>query len=86
MDELELEKAHRHSINNESEIEKSSVCGCFYCKKIFTPSIIQEWLNDDKDDTALCPYCQIDAVIGSSSGYEITSTFLQELHDKYFNK
>lgn len=30
--------AHRHSSNHRSELEKSSVCGCFYCSAIFLPA------------------------------------------------
>lgn len=86
MNESELEEAHKHSINNKSEIEKSNTCGCFYCKEIFAQSEIKNWINDSKEPTAKCPYCQIDSVIGDASGIKIDSLFLQEMHDTFFSE
>ncbi len=31
--------------------------------------------------TAFCPFCRIDTVIGSSSGYPITRVFLKLMND-----
>ena len=31
--------------------------------------------------TATCPFCEVDSVIGSASGYALTSDFLRSLHD-----
>ena len=84
MTELELEKAYKHSINNKTEIEKSDTCGCFHCKEIFAPSEIKEWIQDSKDQTAQCPYCMVDAVIGNASEITISLQFLKEMHKKYF--
>jgi hypothetical protein len=37
------------------------------------------------DETALCPKCNIDAVIGSASGYPVTDKgFLQTMYGFYF--
>jgi hypothetical protein len=35
--------------------------------------------------TALCPKCGIDAVIGSASGYPISREFLAEMHRHWFD-
>jgi hypothetical protein len=43
---------------------------------------IEEWI-DPNDDTALCPYCDIDSVIGDASGYEITEEFLRKMNDHW---
>jgi hypothetical protein len=37
-----LRLAHKRSIHHRAEIEASVVCGCFYCKKTFAPSDIQD--------------------------------------------
>jgi hypothetical protein len=74
--------AHKHSSNHRAELEKSSVCGCFYCLSIFPPSDITEWTDDGQ--TALCPSCPVDSVIGSASGYPITREFLQGMHSYWF--
>ena len=74
--------AHKHCIRHRAELEGSSTCGCFYCFEIFPPTQITEWV--DADQTALCPKCGIDAVIGSASGYPITSNFLHRMHEHWF--
>jgi DNA-directed RNA polymerase subunit RPC12/RpoP len=75
-------KAHRFSSRHREELEKDTLCGCFHCTKIFRPAEITEWIDDD--DTALCPYCGIDSVIGESSGLPITEHFLKEMHRAWF--
>ena len=78
-----LEQAHTYSNNHKPELEKDTICGCFYCEKIFSPAEITEWLIDDnpcdKRGTAVCPHCGIDSVIGESSGYPITKSFLHDM-------
>jgi hypothetical protein len=74
--------AHHWSSWNRSTLKKSDLCGCFYCLEVFSPSEIQEWTDDG--DTALCPKCGIDSVIGSVSGYSIQREFLSKMHDHWF--
>lgn len=81
-DEDRLEAAHKHSIFNRAELQESTLCGCFYCFATFAPSEISEWIDDGQ--TALCPKCPVDAVIGSASNFPITPEFLRRMHDKYF--
>jgi hypothetical protein len=75
-------KAHKHSIRHRSEPESSSVCGCFYCFAMFSPDDITEWIDDGQ--TAECPKCAIDSVIGSASGFPITTEFLHRMHDHWY--
>ena len=77
-------KAHTHSINHRKNIELDSTCGCFFCLEIFHPKEIVEWIQDRLDETALCPYCDIDSVIGESSGYPITKEFLTAMRKHWF--
>ncbi|MBQ8858695.1 MAG: cytoplasmic protein [Clostridia bacterium] len=76
-------KAHDFCINNRGALMGDAVCGCFYCLKIFSPSEIEEWIQDEKE-TAICPYCGIDSIIGESSGYPITKEFLEEMQKYWF--
>ena len=75
-------RAHGHSLNNREELAKSGVCGCFCCLATYPPSEIVEWI--DEGQTAICPKCPVDSVIGSASGYPITVEFLQRMHDYWF--
>ena len=76
--------AHALCSNNKAMLLKDKKCGCFYCLSIFEPSEINEWIKDTADDTALCPYCGIDSVIGESSGYPLTTEFLSEMKQYWF--
>jgi hypothetical protein len=78
--------ASRHSIRHRNEILTSELCGCFYCLAVFPPGEINEWV-DTKDgigQTALCPKCGIDSVIGSNSGYSIGPEFLARMQKHWF--
>lgn len=75
--------AHSHSMRNRQEIGESTSCGCFHCHAIFPPTEVVEWV-DEGDQTALCPYCGIDSVIGSASGYPITRAFLGQMRKRWF--
>ena len=57
------------------------MCGCFYCREIFAPNMIVEWICEG---TAFCPMCGIDSVIGDASGYEISKEFLSNMNDHWF--
>ncbi len=74
--------AHKPSIRHRAELEASNICGCFYCLSNYPPSEITQWIDDGQ--TALCPKCPVDSVIGSASGYPITREFLQRMHDHWF--
>jgi hypothetical protein len=78
----DLDAAHKHSSMHRAELEKSDACGCFYCLTVFPPSDIVEWIDDGQ--TALCPKCPVDSVIGSASGYPITEEFLEKMHERWF--
>ena len=78
----DIDKAGVVSMYNRPALENDTICGCFYCLAIFNPTEITEWCDDD--DTALCPYCGIDSVIGESSGLPITENFLKEVYRDRF--
>lgn len=77
-----IREAHEHSINHRTELLASDWCGCFYCKAVYSPDEITEWTDDDQ--TALCAKCGIDSVIGSQSGFPITSEFLAAMKRYWF--
>ena len=75
--------AHKHSSNHRSELLSSESCGCFYCLKIYSPAEINEWVDDGQ--CAICPKCGIDSVIGSNSGYSLSTEFLKSMHKHWFS-
>lgn len=80
----DIERAHKRSIYHRDEIYQSGPCGCFSCLETFEPRVIEEWT--DRGDTALCPFCGIDAVLGDASGYPVTEEFLAAMNARWFGR
>lgn len=82
---MNLEELHKLSIHNKKLLAKSKNCGCFYCLKQFAFAEIPDnnW-TDEQYDTALCPHCSVDAVLGDAMDVEITDTLLKQMHDRWF--
>jgi hypothetical protein len=74
--------AHTHASKHRAELDKSGLCGCFFCFRTFPTSAITSWIDAQK--TALCPKCGIDSVLGSASGHSIEDRFLRKMHQQYF--
>ncbi|MDF1661697.1 MAG: hypothetical protein P1V97_07985 [Planctomycetota bacterium] len=53
------------SIRNRADLESSQSCGCYFCLSVYSPQLIQRWI--DSNQTALCPHCGIDSVISGDS-------------------
>jgi hypothetical protein len=78
----EIVKAHKHCGKHRAEVLKSKICACFYCQGHFAPTEIVEWI--DKDQTAMCPKCGIDSVLGAKAGFPLTPEFLGEMNKYWF--
>ncbi len=76
--------AHGFCTNNMKQLAQSTRCGCFHCEKIFNSVEIHEWIPGE--DTAVCPYCEIDAVIAEGVGIQITKEFLREMNLYWFGE
>ena len=76
-------EAHKFCMNNRKGLESDTICGCFYCLKIFEPKEITEWI-EDTSATALCPYCGVDSIIGGYTKYPITHEFLKKMYQYWF--
>lgn len=80
----ELLKIHKLSSNHKKLLMKENICGCFYCVSIFTPQFISDWIEDDNDLTAICPYCGIDSIIPKHYSYELNKELLQKMREYFF--
>ncbi len=79
-------EAHQHASEHEKELSASENCGCFHCVSVFEPSDIVEWIEEQNSDerTALCPFCEKEAVIGEAAGFPITVEFLEKMRKYWF--
>ena len=87
--------AYQQATNNRATVERSTACGCFYCMHVFAPHEITAWAGLDisriddphaSADTAVCPRCGSESVIGDHSGYAISPTFLSQMHEAWFER
>ena len=76
------EEIYKHSCRNHAELKQSLKCGCFSCGRIFDATEVEDYIDDG--ETALCPYCGVDSVIGDASGIELNPKLLNELNKMYF--
>lgn len=75
-------KAHARSIYHRDELLRALRCGCFYCLATYPPAEIRAWC--DGGDTALCPRCGIDAVLGDNAGFPLDADFLRAMQAHWF--
>jgi hypothetical protein len=91
-----LLEAHRHTSKNRAELESSRLCGCCNCIGIFQTTEIVAWTGLDIDqldnpetaggDTALCPRCGSEALIGDQAGHQLTPDFLNRMNQAWFQR
>lgn len=74
---------HKKSWRNRELLRNAKVCICFYCFKQFSFSGITKWT--DENETALCPSCAIDAVLGFEIE-PVDQTILLQMHERWFQR
>lgn len=87
MSAQDIKTAHKHAIHNREEILRSEVCACFYCLEYSQPKDITEWWDDDArgvGQTAVCPKCGIDSMLGSAAGYPMDKGFIRAMRREWF--
>jgi len=82
----DVQKAHSHSSGHRAELLESRTCGCFCCCSVFPPERIEEWVDevDGVGQTAQCPTCGIDSVLGDRSGLTISVDLLERMKRHWF--
>lgn len=78
-----LTKIHSKSRRNRSSLARSAICGCFYCLNEYPFQRISEWTDDG--ETAICPCCGVDAVLGFSSP-SADHGLLRDMHKHWFER
>lgn len=84
----DVRTAHDHSSNHRAEFAGSAICGCFCCCATFPPEQIEDWVHEvnGEGQTALCPKCGIDAVIGDRAGFGVSREFLNRMKLHWFQR
>ena len=82
--EGELFVQHLRCYDNKRYAHIAKSCGCFYCLRHFEVSEITHWYESEKEKTASCPYCSIDAVIIETEHEHVEHDLLCQLNTLYF--
>ncbi|UNU72982.1 cytoplasmic protein [Moraxella nasovis] len=82
---FELKALHGLCTNHRNLLKKYQQCACFHCLTYFDYSDIQkeDWI--DNNDTALCPYCGIDAVLPNDFNNLIEENLLKTMQKYFFS-
>ena len=78
-DNVDFDKIFRLSLNNKEILSKSKLCGCYHCGHIFSPNKVEYYMESQTEQTATCPFCEMDAVIPSTDEFPITEEKLSLL-------
>ena len=78
-------RAHELSVSTRQFLKQDQLCGCFYCQRIFRSGEVVDWYGDH-DESAVCPYCGIDAVVVERPDLPITKAFLREMRQNLFTE
>jgi hypothetical protein len=91
-----LVAAYRYTTNNWSQLQDSKLCGCCNCVQIFPADEVVGWTGLDMNNaddpraveqqTAMCPRCGSEAVLGDKSGYPIHAQFLTQMNEAWFQQ
>lgn len=79
MDQFEIGLKELHKTSSFHRKTLSDDCSCFYCHGNFKKTEILEWTDDEQ--TAICPECDVDAVISKAS-----PELLTEMHNYFFSR
>jgi hypothetical protein len=94
LNSADLDSIHKYAGQHRALLARSDRAGCFYCRTMFNPSEIVDWIdgrqvdtgNTDKGVTALCPRCGIDAVLPSAAPIPLSEDLLTSMHQYWFEK
>ena len=81
--------AHKRSSIHRRELLAAELCGCFHCCKIYSPTTIDEWVDEDdqgQGQTAMCPKCGIDSVISVTGDTAEVKAFLKKMQRHWFGE
>ena len=81
---LTYSEYHRAATSNALALAESLTCSCYYCLRTYSTDEIVDWIDDADGLTAICPHCDIDAVVPCNSGLDVSEEYLKEVHRVMF--
>ncbi len=81
-----LTELQKHTHNNEIEILHSKTCSCIFCRQHYDARAVNDWVNDERGMSAICPECGMDTVIGDNGGEPLDKETLKALNLAFFGE
>lgn len=72
------------AIKNKSLIDLSNKIGCFHCLKMVDKDQIKDFT--DNGQTAICPLCSVDSLVGDACGVAINNETLLQANNFWYKK
>ena len=79
---MDIRMAPKLAINNKTNLKLANECACYYCLKSFNYENVKEWV--DNNDTAICPFCSVDAVVPIYEEKDGDIEFLSKIRKYWF--
>lgn len=76
--DLVLRKLHKESMRHRDAVLAQDRVGCFFCIRVVPVANITRWIDDEQ--TALCPHCDIDAILP----YVVDTETLAAMSERWF--
>ena len=74
--------APKAAFMNREDVFNSTKVGCYHCLQIFNPKDVKQYTDGGK--TALCPFCEVDSLVCTACGYDVTPNILKEIKNYWF--
>ena len=87
--EVDLDAIYSAAAGNQHHIHDETNCGCFACKRLFPGKEVKEFTSEAYGPkSALCPYCEFDAVLSEEAlptGVSCTMELLNLMNEAFFS-
>lgn len=70
------------SMNNKTTLSLSNKVGCYHCCKIFYSKEVKSYTDNNK--TAICPYCNVDCLVGDNCGFDLNENIIKKANLSWF--
>lgn len=80
-------RLNRQTAFNRKMLESHTECGCFHCGRRFPTDLVSGWMVEEgEEDTGLCPYCGVDALIVGDGTHPLSTALLTMLYERWFKQ
>ncbi len=79
---------HSYCFANRKLLKRYKDCICLYCGKEYPYTKVSNWVKDEPELTAICPFCSVDAVVPKTVENKVdkftVTKEIQEAIKKYY--